>query len=78
MNKGPHCPRTRRAAPQCGQRLMSMSNTIAAQEAGAGATVLVGYLVGLGLLQYGLARLAGFVVHTLLKATEAKHMHARL
>ncbi len=25
MNKGPNCPRTRSAAPQCGQRLMSMS-----------------------------------------------------
>ena len=27
MNKGPNCPRTRSAAPQCGQRLMSMSKT---------------------------------------------------
>ena len=38
----------------------------------------MGYLVGLGLLQYGLALLAGFVVHNLLKAAEAKHIHARL
>ena len=56
----------------------AFGDTIAAQEAGAGVAVLAGYLVGLGLLQYGLALLAGFVVHTLLKATEAHHIHARL
>ena len=56
----------------------AFGDPIAAQEAGAGMTVLVGYLGGLGLLQYGLALLAGFVVHELLKATEAKHVHARL
>ena len=50
----------------------------AAQEAGASAAVLVGYLVGLGLVQYGLALLAGCVVHNLLKATAATHIHARL
>ena len=56
----------------------AFGDTIAAQEAGAGVTVLVGYLGGLGLLQYGLALLAGFVVHNLLQATEAGHVHARL
>ena len=56
----------------------AFGDTIAAQEAGASAAVLVGYLIGLGLVQYGLALLAGFVVHTLLKATEAQHIHARL
>ena len=56
----------------------AFGDTIAAQEAGAGVAVLAGYLVGLGLLQYGLALLAGFVVHNLLKATEAEHIHARL
>ena len=56
----------------------AFGDTIAAQEAGAGVAVLVGYLSGLGLLQYGLAVLAGFVVHSLLKATEAGHIHARL
>ena len=55
----------------------AFGDAIAAQEAGAGVAVLAGYLVGLGLLQYGLALLAGFVVHELLKATEAKHIHAR-
>ncbi len=55
----------------------AFGDAIAAQEAGAGVAVLAGYLVGLGLLQYGLALLAGFVVHGLLKATEAKHIHAR-
>ena len=56
----------------------AFGDTIAAQEAGAGVTVLVGYLSGLGLLQYGLALLAGFVVHNLLQATEARHIHVRL
>ena len=56
----------------------AFGDTIAAQEAGASVTVLVGYLGGLGLLQYGLALLAGFVVHNLLQATEAGHIHARL
>lgn len=56
----------------------AFGDTIAAQEAEAGVAVLVGYLSGLGLLQYGLALLAGFVVHNLLQATEAGHMHARL
>ena len=56
----------------------AFGDTIAAQEAGAGVTVLVGYLGGLGLLQYGLALLAGFVVRNLLQATEAGHIHARL
>ena len=55
----------------------AFGDAVAAQEAGAGVAVLVGYLVGLGLLQYGLALLAGFVVHHRLRATEAKHIHAR-
>ena len=50
----------------------AFGDTIVAQEAGAGVTVLVGYLGGLGLLQYGLALLAGFVVHNRLQATEAE------
>ena len=56
----------------------AFGDTIVAQEAGAGVAVLVGYLLGLGLLQYGLALLAGFVVHNRLQATEARHLHARL
>ncbi len=56
----------------------AFGDTIAAQEVGAGVAVLVGYLIGLGLLQYGLALLAGYVVHNLLKATEAQHIHVRL
>ncbi|MCY4385819.1 MAG: HupE/UreJ family protein [Desulfurellaceae bacterium] len=55
----------------------AFGDAIAAQEAGAGVAVLAGYLVGLGLLQYGLALLAGLVVLNMLKATEAKHIHAR-
>ena len=56
----------------------AFGDTIAAHEAGAGVTVLAGYLVGLGLLQYSLALLAGSVVYNLLGATEARHIHARL
>ena len=56
----------------------AFGDPLAAQEAGAGLPVLVGYLVGLGLLQYGVALLAGFVVQTRLQATEAHHIHARL
>ena len=56
----------------------AFGDTIAAQEVGVGVAVLVGYLIGLGLLQYGLALLAGCVVHNLLKATEAQHIHVRL
>lgn len=56
----------------------AFGDTLAAQEAGASTAVLVGYLIGLSLVQYGLALLAGFAVHNLLKATQATHIHARL
>ena len=52
--------------------------SIATQEGGVGAGVLVGYLLGLGLLQYSIAIAAGWVVEKLLGATEAQATNARL
>lgn len=56
----------------------AFGEAIAAQEAGAGTPVLVGYLIGLGVLQYAIAVAAGWVVKTLWKANEATAIHARL
>lgn len=56
----------------------AFGSTIAAQEAGVGGAVLVGYLLGLGAIQYLVMLAAGWVVGTLLKATEATAVHARL
>ena len=56
----------------------AFGEAIAAQEAGMGASVLVGYLIGLGVLQYGIAVAAGWVASTLWKATEATAIQARL
>ncbi len=56
----------------------AFGDAIAAQEAGAGTAVLVGYLIGLGVLQYGIALAAGFAAKTFLKATEAEAVHARI
>lgn len=52
--------------------------TIAGQEGGAPVAVLVGYLIGLAAVQYGIALLAGQVVKTVWKATEATAIQARL
>ncbi len=52
--------------------------SIAGQEAGAGATVLLGYLIGLGAIQYLIAIAAGWVTEKVLGATEATTVNARL
>ncbi len=52
--------------------------SIAGQEAGAGATVLLGYLIGLGTIQYLIAIAAGWVTEKVLGATEAAATNARL
>ncbi len=52
--------------------------SIAGQEAGAGATVLIGYLIGLGAIQYLIAIAAGWVTEKVLGATEAAAVNARL
>jgi urease accessory protein len=56
----------------------AFGDTMAAQEAGFGAPVLVGYLLGLGVLQYGIAVAAGTVALKLFKATESTAVEARL
>ncbi|HCP00948.1 MAG: hydantoin utilization protein A [Alphaproteobacteria bacterium] len=56
----------------------AFGGSIAAQEAGIGGGVLVGYLIGLGVTQYLVALAAGWVVGTVLKAKEASAVQARL
>ncbi len=56
----------------------AFGDSIAAQEGGIGAAVLVGYLVGLGVTQYAIALAAGWVAEKVLGATEATAINARL
>lgn len=56
----------------------AFGDSIAAQEGGIGAAVLVGYLIGLGAIQYLIAIAAGWVVENVLGAKEASDMNARL
>lgn len=56
----------------------AFGGSIAAQEAGVGGAVLIGYLIGLGVTQYAVALAAGWIVGTVLKATEATAVQARL
>lgn len=56
----------------------AFGGSIATQEGGVSAAVLVGYLLGLGLLQYGVAIAAGWVIEKLFGATEAAALNARL
>ena len=56
----------------------AFGDSIAAQEAATGMPVLVGYLIGLGAIQYAIAIGAGWAARTLLKATEAQAVQARL
>lgn len=56
----------------------AFGDAIAAQEAGVNTPVLTGYLIGLGLLQYGIAILAGWIVKTVWNAGEASAIQARL
>lgn len=56
----------------------AFGGTIAGQEGGAATAVLLGYLIGLGVVQYAIALAAGWVVGTALKAKDASAMPARL
>ena len=56
----------------------AFGGSIAAQEAGVGGGVLVGYLIGLGITQYLIALAAGWIVGTGLKAADASAVQARL
>lgn len=56
----------------------AFGDSIAAQEGAAPAAVLIGYLVGLGVIQYAIAIAAGWVTEKLLGASEAAAVNARL
>ncbi len=56
----------------------AFGDSIATQEAAMGAPVLIGYLIGLGVVQYAIAVGAGWVAKTLWQATEATAIQARL
>ena len=56
----------------------AFGDSIAAQEAGLGGHILIGYLLGLGVVQYAISVGAGWVVHRVWKATEAAAVQARL
>ncbi|RVU36043.1 hydantoin utilization protein A [Hwanghaeella grinnelliae] len=56
----------------------AFGDSMAAQEGGVGGAVLIGYLIGLGALQYGVALAAGRVAETLFKVSSPKAIEARL
>ncbi|MEM7546201.1 MAG: HupE/UreJ family protein [Pseudomonadota bacterium] len=56
----------------------AFGEAIAAQEAGAGTSVLIGYLLGLGIVQYGIALGAGYAITAFFKVREAMAIEARL
>ncbi|USG62539.1 HupE/UreJ family protein [Sneathiella marina] len=56
----------------------AFGDSIAAQEASVGAPVLFGYLIGLGVLQYGIALASGYLVVKVWKATAAQAVEARI
>ncbi len=56
----------------------AFGDSIASQEAAIGGSVMIGYLLGLGVLQYGIALGAGWVVKNVFNATEAAAVNARL
>ena len=56
----------------------AFGGTIAGQEGGAGAAVLVGYLIGLGIVQYAMALGAGWVARKVAKVADASAIEARL
>ncbi len=56
----------------------AFGDTLAAQEGGAGIPVLIGYLIGLGLVQNAIALAAGRAGEKLVGATTADAINARL
>lgn len=56
----------------------ALGDTLAVQEGGAGLPVLIGYLIGLGVVQYGIALAAGWAAARHLGASEARAINARL
>lgn len=56
----------------------AFGGSIAGQEGGVGGAVLVGYFIGLGVIQYAIAVGAGWVAEKVLGATTASAVNARL
>ncbi len=56
----------------------AFGDSIAAAEVTAGMPVLIGYLIGLGVVQYAIAVGAGWIAATFFKATEAQDIQTRL
>lgn len=56
----------------------AFGDAVAGTEAAIGGGVLLGYLLGLGAVQYGIALGAGYVAEKVLGATEASAVNARL
>lgn len=56
----------------------AFGGTIAGQEASMGPQVLIGYLIGLGVIQYAIAVASGWVAEKLLGISEAGAVNARL
>lgn len=56
----------------------AFGGSIAAQEGGVGGAVLLGYLLGLGVIQYLIALGAGWLAEKVLGATTAQAVNARL
>jgi len=56
----------------------AFGDSIAAQETAIGGSVMIGYLLGLGTVQYMVALVAGWVVKNLFNATQATAINARL
>ena len=56
----------------------AFGDTLAGQEAGVGSHVLIGYLIGLGVIQYAISIAAGWMIVKILCATDSKAVEARL
>jgi urease accessory protein len=56
----------------------AFGGSIAGQEGGVGGAVLLGYLIGLGAIQYGIALAAGWVAERVLGVANAAAVNARL
>ena len=56
----------------------SVRRFIAAQEADVGGGVLIGYLLGLGVVQYAISAASGWIAWNVWKAIEAAAIQARL
>ena len=56
----------------------AFAESIVGQEGGVGGSVLIGYFLGLGIVQYIVAISAGWTLQTPLAAMQAGHINARL